>query len=129
MYVKLENFNLSRNVKDRAALAMIEEAEKNGLLIKGNTIVEPTSWNTSISIAMIGKLKGYKVIIIMPETMSKERTDIIQVYGAELILTEASKGAIEKAEELVNNHGYFMPQQFMNKAPPKKHYDSTAEEI
>ncbi|MGL5614989.1 MAG: cysteine synthase A [Sarcina sp.] len=132
VYVKLEKFNPGGSVKDRAALGMIEKAEEEGVLVKGNTIIEPTSGNTGIAVAMIGKLKGYRVIIVMPETMSKERRDAIKAYGAELILTEGAKGtkgAIEKAEELANEHGYFMPQQFMNKANPEKHYKTTAEEI
>lgn len=132
VYVKLEKFNPGGSVKDRAALGMIESAEKEGKLTEGSTIIEPTSGNTGIGIAMIGKLKGYKVIIVMPDTMSKERRDAIKSYGAELILTEGAKGtkgAIEKAEELANSHGYFMPQQFMNPANAHKHYTTTAEEI
>ena len=132
VYVKLEKFNPGGSTKDRAALGMIEEAEKQGVLKKGYTIVEPTSGNTGIGLAMIGKLKGYKVIIVMPETMSKERRDLIKAYGAELVLTEGSKGmkgAIEKATQMVNEHGYFMPQQFENIANPEKHYETTAQEI
>lgn len=132
VYVKLERFNATGSIKDRAALGMIEKAEREGVLKKGDVIVEPTSGNTGISVAMIGKLKGYKVVIIMPESMSKERRDIIKAYGAELILTEASKGmkgAIEKATELVNEKGYFMPQQFNNVGNRDKHYETTAEEI
>ena len=132
VYVKLEKFNPGGSVKDRAALGMIEKAEKEGLLKPGVTIVEPTSGNTGIGLAMIGKLKGYKVIIIMPETMSKERRDLIKAYGAELVLTEGSKGmkgAIEKALEYEKQGGYFIPQQFENIANPEKHYETTAEEI
>ncbi|MGU8717813.1 pyridoxal-phosphate dependent enzyme, partial [Clostridium perfringens] len=92
VFVKLEKFNPGGSIKDRAALGMIEEAEKNGLLKENGVIVEPTSGNTGIAIAMIGKIKGYKVIITMPETMSKERRDMIKAYGAEIILTEGSKG-------------------------------------
>ena len=102
VFLKLEKFNPGSSIKDRAALGMIERAEKEGKLKKGMTIVEPTSGNTGIGLAMIGKLKGYEVIIIMPETMSKERRDLIKAYGAELILTEGSKGmkgAIDKALE------------------------------
>ena len=132
VYVKLEKFNPGGSVKDRAALGMIERAEEAGLLKKGSVIVEPTSGNTGIALAMIGRVKGYKVIIDMPETMSKERRDLIKAYGAELVLTEGNrgmKGAIEKATEMVNEHGYFMPQQFENIANPEKHYETTAQEI
>ena len=132
LYVKLEKFNPGGSVKDRAALGMIEKAEKEGILKEGSVIVEPTSGNTGIGLAMIGRLKGYKVVIVMPETMSKERRDLIKAYGAELVLTEGSKGmkgAIEKANELVKNKGYFMPQQFENIANPEKHYETTADEI
>lgn len=132
VYVKLEKFNPGGSTKDRAALGMIEDAEKKGLLKKGYTIVEPTSGNTGIALAFIGRLKGYKVIIVMPETMSKERRDLIKAYGAELILTEGSKGmqgAIEKALEYKDKEGYFIPQQFENEANAKKHYETTAEEI
>lgn len=132
VYVKLEKFNPGGSVKDRAALGMIEKAESLGLLKEGSTIIEPTSGNTGIAIAMIGRVKGYKVIIVMPETMSKERRDLIKAYGAELVLTEGSKGmkgAIAKASELVDKFGYFMPQQFENIANANKHYETTAEEI
>ena len=132
LYVKLEKFNPGGSVKDRAALGMIEKAEEAGFLKKGSVIVEPTSGNTGIALAMIGRIKGYKVIIVMPETMSKERRDLIKAYGAELVLTEGSKGmkgAIEKATQMVNEHGYFMPQQFENIANPEKHYETTAQEI
>lgn len=106
VYVKLEKFNPGGSVKDRAALGMIEKAEEAGLLKKGSVIVEPTSGNTGIALAMIGRVKGYKVIIVMPETMSKERRDLIKAYGAELVLTEGNrgmKGAIEKATEMVKH--------------------------
>lgn len=133
IYLKLEKYNLGGSVKDRAALGMIEEAERQGLLKKGGTIVEPTSGNTGISLALIGRAKGYNVIITMPDTMSIERRNILKAYGAELVLTEGAKGmkgAIAKAEEIVSeNEGYFLPQQFVNSANPKKHYDTTAEEI
>jgi len=133
VYVKLEKFNPGGSVKDRAALGMVEAAEKIGLLKNGSVIVEPTSGNTGIALAMIGKLKGYKVVIIMPDTMSVERRNMIKAYGAELILTEGAKGmkgAIAKAEELAQqNPNYFIPQQFVNIANPNKHYESTAEEI
>ncbi|MDU2491850.1 MAG: cysteine synthase A [Clostridium celatum] len=132
VYVKLEKFNPGGSVKDRAALGMIERAEQEGFLKEGSVIVEPTSGNTGIALAMIGRVKGYRVIIVMPETMSKERRDLIKAYGAELVLTEGSrgmKGAIEKATQMVNEHGYFMPQQFENIANPEKHYATTAQEI
>ncbi|MDS0526869.1 cysteine synthase A [Clostridium sp. SHJSY1] len=132
VYVKLEKWNPGGSVKDRAALGMIEKAERDGILKKGMTIVEPTSGNTGVGLALIGRLKGYKVIIVMPETMSKERRDLIKAYGAELILTEGSKGmkgAIDKALEYEDKPGYFIPQQFENIANPEKHYETTAEEI
>lgn len=132
VYVKLEKYNPGGSVKDRAALGMIEKAEKLGLLKPGSTIVEATSGNTGIGMSMIGSLKGYKVIIVMPETMTKERRDLIKAYGAELLLTDGAKGmkgAIEKANELVKKNGYFMPQQFENLANSEKHYMTTAEEI
>ena len=132
IYVKLEKFNPGGSVKDRAALGMIEKAEKEGLLKPGSTIVEPTSGNTGIALALIGKLKGYKVIIVMPETMSKERRDLIKAYGAELVLTEGAKGmkgAIEKAIEIGVGDEYFIPQQFENEANPEVHRKTTAEEI
>lgn len=132
IYVKLEKFSLGGSVKDRAALGMIEKAEREGVLKPGTTIVEPTSGNTGIGLALVGRLKGYKVTIIMPETMSKERRDLIKAYGAELILTDGAKGmkgAIEKAVEIGSQEGYFIPQQFENLANPEKHYETTAEEI
>lgn len=132
VFIKLEKFNPGLSIKDRAALGMIEKAEKDGILKSGSVIVEPTSGNTGIGIALVGKLKGYKVVIVMPETMSKERRDMIKAYGAELVLTEGKKGmkgAIEMAEKLVKEKGYFMPQQFENEANPQKHYETTAEEI
>lgn len=133
IYVKLEKYNLTGSVKDRAALSMIEAAEKAGILKPGSIIVEPTSGNTGIALAAIGKIKGYKVIIIMPETMSEERRKIIKIFGAELILTEGSKGmngAISKAMELAqSDETYFVPQQFENIYNPQKHYETTAVEI
>lgn len=132
IYIKLEKYNLGGSVKDRAALGMIEEAEKLGLLKEGSVIVEPTSGNTGIALAMIGRLKGYKVVIVMPDSMSKERRDLIKAYGAELILTDGAQGmngAIKKARELSEKDNYFMPQQFENIANPEKHYETTAEEI
>lgn len=133
IYVKLEKYNLTGSVKDRAALSMIEAAEKDGTLKPGSIIVEPTSGNTGIALAAIGKIKGYKVIIIMPETMSEERRKIIKTFGAELILTDGSKGmngAISKALELAQSDDrYFVPQQFENIYNPQKHYETTAVEI
>ncbi|MBU5591376.1 cysteine synthase A [Clostridium sp. MSJ-4] len=133
IYLKLEKYNPAGSVKDRAALGMIEKAEETGALKAGDVIVEPTSGNTGIALAMIGNLKGYKVIIVMPDTMSVERRNIIKAYGAELILTDGTKGmkgAISKAQEIVQGkQGYFIPQQFLNIANPEKHYKTTAEEI
>lgn len=133
VYVKLEGKNPGGSVKDRAALSMIQEAEKEGLLKPGKIILEPTSGNTGIALAMIGRLKGYKVVIVMPETMSVERRNIIKAYGAELILTEGAKGmkgAIAHAEELSKeSDAYFIPQQFTNKNNSKIHYEMTAAEI
>ncbi|OPJ60123.1 cysteine synthase A [Clostridium oryzae] len=133
IFLKIEKNNPGGSIKDRAALGMIEEAEKQGTLKKGDTIVEPTSGNTGIALAMIGTLKGYKVKIVMPDTMSVERRNIIKAYGAELVLTEGingMKGAIAKAEEMAREDStVFIPQQFTNPANPKKHYETTAEEI
>ena len=133
VYVKLEGKNPGGSVKDRAAFSMIDEAEKAGVLKPGMIILEPTSGNTGIALAMIGRLKGYKVVIAMPETMSVERRNIIKAYGAELVLTEGAKGmkgAIAYAEELQKSSDlYFLPQQFTNKNNSKVHYDVTAEEI
>ncbi|MBI6873515.1 cysteine synthase A [Clostridium aciditolerans] len=133
IYVKLEKFNPGGSIKDRAALGMIEKAEREGIIKPGYTIVEPTSGNTGIALAMIGKLKGYKVIIIMPDTMSIERRNMMKAYGAKLVLTEGikgMKGAIEKAVEIAEGkEGYYIPQQFINEANPEKHYETTADEI
>ncbi|MHC5217644.1 cysteine synthase A [Enterococcus sp. LJL128] len=132
VYVKLEFFNPGGSVKDRIALSMIEQAEKDGKLSEGGTIVEPTSGNTGVGLAMVGAAKGYKVIIVMPDTMSVERRQLIQAYGAELILTpgaEGMKGAIAKATELAEQNGYFMPLQFENPANPAIHEKTTGKEI
>jgi len=132
VYVKLEGMNLTGSVKVRAAFGMIEEAEATGALRQGMTIIEPTSGNTGIALAYIGKLKGYPVSIVMPDTMSIERRNIIKSYGAELILTDGSKGmsgAIAEATRLSNEEGYFMPQQFNNQANRNIHYHTTGKEI
>ena len=132
VYVKLEFYNPGSSVKDRIALAMIEKAEKDGSLKAGNTIVEPTSGNTGIGLAMIGAAKGYRVVIVMPETMSIERRKLMQAYGAELILTPGSEGitgSINKAKELDEQEGYFMPLQFENPANPEIHEKTTGKEI
>jgi len=130
--VKLEYFNPGSSVKDRIALSMIQEAEKRGILKKGDTIIEPTSGNTGIGLAMVGASKGYKVILVMPETMSIERRKLMKAYGAEIILTDGKKGmkgAVEVAERLAKENGYFMPQQFKNFANPEIHMKTTAQEI
>lgn len=133
IYVKLEKFNPAGSIKDRAALGMIEKAESLGLLKEGFTIVEPTSGNMGIALAMIGRIKGYEVIIVMPDTMSIERRNLIKAYGAQLVLTDGSKGmkgAINKAKEVASGKpSFFVPQQFTNIANPEKHYATTAEEI
>ena len=133
IFVKLEKLNPAGSIKDRAALGMIEKAESLGLLKEGYTIVEPTSGNTGIALAMIGRIKGYVVIIVMPDTMSVERRNLIKAYGAQLVLTDGTKGmkgAINKAKEIADGKpGFFIPQQFVNLANSEKHYATTAEEI
>lgn len=132
VYVKLEFFNPGSSVKDRIALSMVQAAEKDGRLKAGDTIVEPTSGNTGIGLAMVGSAKGYPVVIVMPDTMSIERRKLMQAYGAKLILTpgsEGMKGAIAKAEELAKENGWFLPLQFENMANPQIHEETTGPEI
>jgi cysteine synthase A len=133
IYVKLEYQNPGASVKDRIAISMVEEAEKQGLLKPGDTIVEPTSGNTGIGLAMVAAAKGYKAILVMPETMSMERRNLLRAYGAQLELTPGSEGmngAVRRAEQLVaENPGYFMPQQFKNPANVKIHRETTGPEI
>lgn len=131
--VKLEYFNPANSVKDRAALKMIVDAEKTGKINKDTIIIEPTSGNTGIGLAMICAIRDYKIILTMPESMSMERRMLLKAYGAELVLTEAKlgmKGAVEKALELKNKYSNsFIPSQFDNKSNPQAHYETTAEEI
>ncbi|ATN54216.1 cysteine synthase A [Staphylococcus aureus] len=132
VYVKLEYQNPGGSVKDRIALAMIEKAEREGKIKPGDTIVEPTSGNTGIGLAFVCAAKGYKAVFTMPETMSQERRNLLKAYGAELVLTpgsEAMKGAIKKAKELKEKHGYFEPQQFENPANPEVHELTTGPEL
>lgn len=133
LYIKLEGFNPGGSIKDRAALGMILDAQKNNTLKKDSIILEPTSGNTGIGLSMIGKLLGYKVVIIMPDSMSIERINTMKAYGSEVILTPGQKGmagAIELAEEMAKNDSrYFIPSQFSNPSNPKIHYETTAVEI
>ena len=132
LWGKLESANPGGSVKDRIAKAMIEQAEKDGLLKPGDVIVEPTSGNTGIGISLVGSIKGYQVVLTMPDTMSMERRRLLGAFGAELILTPGSqgmRGAIAKAEAIAAERKAFMPQQFCNPANPKIHLETTGPEI
>lgn len=132
VYVKLEWFNPGGSVKDRIGRAMIESAEREGRLKPGDTIVEPTSGNTGIALALVAAAKGYRTVLTMPDTMSLERRNLLRAYGAELVLTpgsEGMRGAVQKAEELAKEHGYFMPQQFDNPSNPAVHEATTGPEL
>ncbi len=133
LLAKVEGLNPSGSTKERVALQMILDAEEEGKLVKGSTIIEPTSGNTGIGLALIGVSKGYRVIIVMPDSMSEERRNLIKAYGAELVLTEGAKGmkgAIEKAKELADEiENSFIPDQFNNPSNPKAHYLTTGPEI
>ncbi|MGH7816845.1 MAG: PLP-dependent cysteine synthase family protein, partial [Candidatus Binatia bacterium] len=133
VWAKLESFNPGGSVKDRICLNMIETAERQGKIKPGATIVEPTSGNTGIGLALVAAVKGYRLVLTMPDTMSEERRSLLAAYGAHLILTPDTKGmggAIHKAEELQQEHSdYFMPQQFNNPANPEIHRKTTAVEL
>ncbi|OPY34624.1 MAG: cysteine synthase A [Methanomassiliicoccales archaeon PtaU1.Bin124] len=132
VYVKVESFNPTHSVKDRAALTMIEDAEKSGALRPGMSVVEPTSGNTGIGLAMVCAVKGYRLVLTMPENMSIERCKILKAFGAELVLTPAAEqmgGAVNKAKELFRSGGYYLPNQFENMSNVEAHYMTTAMEI
>jgi cysteine synthase len=133
VWAKLESFNLGGSVKDRICLAMVEAAERDGRLKPGDTIIEPTSGNTGIGLALVAAVKGYGLVLTMPDTMSEERRSLLAAYGARLVLTPDTRGmhgAIAKAQELVHqNPRYFMPQQFSNRANPEIHHSTTGPEL
>jgi len=132
IYAKTESFNPGGSIKDRIALAMIEQAEADGSLKPGVTVVGPTSGNTGIGLALVCAIKGYRLVLTMPETMSIERRRLLAAYGAELVLTPGGlgmAGAVQKAEEIRAEHGYFLPQQFKNPANPEVHRRTTGPEI
>ncbi len=132
IYAKVEAFNPGGSVKDRICLAMIEKAEQDGCLKPGSTVIEPTSGNTGIGLSMVCAVKGYKLILTMPDTMTIERRRLLSAYGAELILTpggQGMRGAVQKAEDLAAAHGYLLPQQFRNPANPEVHRRTTGPEI
>jgi cysteine synthase A len=132
LWGKLESANPGGSVKDRIALAMIEQAERDGKLRPGDTLVEPTSGNTGIGLSLVGCIKGYKVVLTMPDSMSAERRRLLGAFGAELILTPGSlgmRGAIEQAEEIARERSAFVPQQFKNPANPRIHEETTGPEI
>jgi cysteine synthase len=133
VWIKLEKNNPGGSIKDRIALSMVEDAEQRGILKPGSVIIEPTSGNTGIGLAMVSAVKGYKLILVMPESMSVERRKLMSVYGAEFVLTpreKGMKGAIEKAKELAEvTEGSWIPGQFENPANPKIHFQATAREI
>jgi cysteine synthase len=132
IYAKVEAFNPGGSIKDRICLSMIEAAERDGCLKPGATVVEPTSGNTGIGLSMVCAVKGYKLVLTMPDTMSIERRRLLAAFGAELVLTpgaQGMRGAVQKAEELAEKHGYLMPQQFKNPANPEIHRRTTAPEI
>lgn len=134
IYAKLESFNPMSSVKDRIGLSMIEAAEKEGKIKAGDTIIEPTSGNTGIALALVSAVKGYNLVLTMPETMSMERRSILKAFGAKLILVKPEEGpgmtgAINKAKELADKNGWFQPQQFNNPSNPQAHRETTAKEI
>ena len=132
IFAKLEGHNPTGSIKDRIARQMIEAAERDGLLTPDKIILEPTSGNTGIALAMIAKVKGYRMLAVMPENVSQERRDLLELFGADVVLTDGSKGSngsIARAEELARDSRYFMPYQYGNPANPGAHYDTTAPEI